>query len=234
MSIPYLSIIIPVHNEQNRLPEAVKKIFSRSWKYAFEVIAVENGSSDYTLNLCAFYADLYPQFRFLSIPGRGKGAAVRAGMLAAGGYWRYQADVDLATPIEWVDAYIAAGQMLNADVVLGVRPERSGARSVMAWSFRQVVKSTIPGIVDSQCGFKLFWQQAAFDLFSQSTLSGMAYDVEILYLAQRYQYKIEQIDIPWVHDPDSRVRLVGDSLQMLRDVLKIPRLHRREMKKLPA
>jgi dolichyl-phosphate beta-glucosyltransferase len=234
MTTPYLSIIIPLHNETRRLPEAMLKIFNAVIPVPFEVIGVDNGSTDGTAEMCRFYADLYPDFYFLDIPSRGKGAAVRAGMLAARGEYLYMADVDFATPIDQVMRFAHTCENVNIDIVIGIRPERFGARSIMALTFKQVIRGIIPGIQDSQCGFKMFRRSVAQELFSMSQISGMAFDVEIFYLAQRAGYRIEQIPVPWQHDANSRVRLVGDSLNMLVDVLNIPKIHERKMKKLPA
>jgi dolichyl-phosphate beta-glucosyltransferase len=232
--IPYLSIIIPLHNETNRLPNAVLEILSRQFPFEFEIIAVDNGSTDGTLDMCRFYSDIYEEFYFLDIPSRGKGAAVRAGMLAARGQYCYMADVDLATPIEQVPWFTHTCEKTGADIVTGVRSGRVGTRSIMAWAFKQVVKGIIPNIDDSQCGFKLFKREVAQDLFSLSQINGMAFDVEIFYLAQLAGYKVEQIPVTWKNSYDSRVRLVGDSFNMLMDVINIPKIHERKMKKLPA
>jgi len=231
---PFLSIILPLHNEVDRLPDAVEKITSQRWPFEVEIIAVENGSSDDTYELGRFYADTVDNFYIHSIPERGKGAAVREGMLKATGQWRYMADVDFSTPVEIIYQYLNAALTLRADLVIGVRPQRAGLRAWMAGLFRLAVRPVLPGILDSQCGFKLFSGAAADHLFNCAQLTGMAFDVELLYLARQAGYTIVQTPVPWEHNTDSRVRLVGDSLAMLADVYSIPRRHRPQMKKLPA
>lgn len=225
MKTPYLSIIIPLHNETNRLPLAMNKIFNHPWDYPIEVIGVENGSTDDTLTACRLFASVIPDFYFLDIPGRGKGAAVQAGMLAARGEWCYMADVDFSTPVECIDSFLQAALAQKADLVIGSRELEQGlvsqsiTRRMIGRLFHLLASTVAPGFLDTQCGFKLFEAQAAREIFSQVQTMGMAFDVEVLQLAQNKGYEIVEMPVPWEIDHDSRVNLFGDGLQMLIDVV---------------
>lgn len=233
---PRLSIIIPLHNETRRLPLALDRIRAVNWPYPIEIIGVENGSTDDTARLSLAYANLYDNYYHWQVDARGKGAAVRAGMLAARGDYCYMADVDFATPPNWVTYFLYHAVKERADLVIGVRTAREGYRSLVGRMFHLATRALIPGIIDSQCGFKLFSARAAADLFSRSRIEGMAFDVEVLYLARRLGYRIEQMAVPWTHDPDSRVNVLSDGWQMFQDVLRIPGLHPQGMadQKAPA
>ncbi len=231
MSIPYLSIVIPAHNEAKRLPTSLEKIFSflETQPWEAEVLVVENGSTDNTLALARGYQAQYPNLRVMQVDTRGKGLAVRAGMLAARGQYRFMCDADLSMPIEQVLRFLPPAQPEEAAVLIGSR-EISGARRydepayrhwggrVINWMVRALVLS---GIQDTQCGFKCFRAEAAEAIFPRQTLSGIAFDVEILFIARRLGYKIYEIPIDWYYDGDSRIRLLDDTLAMLQDLLRI-------------
>ncbi len=231
MNIPYLSIIIPAHNEANRLPATLEQIFAflakKSWDA--EVIVVENGSSDNTLALAQSYMARYADLRVLQVEGRGKGLAVRAGMLAAHGRYRFMCDADLSMPIEQVARFLPPNQPEQAAVLIGSR-EIDGARRYYEPAYRHwggrfinwlVQALALPGIRDSQCGFKCFRAEAARDIFSRQQLNGIAFDVEVLFLARRLGYTIYEVPIDWYYNDDSRIRLVNDTFAMLADLLRI-------------
>lgn len=236
MTDTFLSIIVPAHNEENRLPAALEKIeaFLADQPYHGEVIVVENGSQDRTAEVARRLAASWPNLRLIQVAERGKGLAVRRGMLAARGEFRFICDADLSMPIEEVARFLPP-QLDSYDVAIGSR-EVAGAvryheplyRHLMGRIFSNLVKLlAVPDFEDTQCGFKCFRAAAAEDLFSVQTLGGMSFDVEVLFVAQRRGYRIVEVPIDWYYRSESRVRLVDDSLHMLADILTVRRNWRR-------
>ena len=232
-----LSIIIPLHNEAGRLPGCMARVISwaRINLVNTEIILVPNGCVDNTLELCRRYEGQYQVNRLIDVVCiplnvRGKGAAVRAGMLAASAPLIYMADVDLSSPVKEIFKF---WDVLDAgyDGAIGsraLRPEQvktSLKRRMIGRTFHALVSALVPGVQDTQCGFKMFRASVAKDLFSRAQIDGMAFDVEILYLARQLDYRILEMPVTWTAGKESRVNLMGDSWQMLRDVLKIPGLH---------
>ena len=225
-SVPYLSIVIPAYNEERRIVPALESIIA--WRdrqtYDVEVIVVENGSSDRTADVVSEIAETSPGVRLLVQEEAGKGAAVRRGMLEAAGTYRYMCDADLATPATEIHKFLPPE--VSADVAIGSR-EAAGAQVDCPWRrkltgriFNTFVRVfAVPGIRDTQCGFKCFTAAAATDLFERSRCRGWAFDVELLMLAKRRGYKIVETPVAWTHDDDSRVRVVRDGLRMLLDMM---------------
>lgn len=232
MSKPFLSIVIPAHNEETRLPPSLDKIqqFLQQQRYAAEVVVVENGSHDRTLEVARAYVERMPGLRVLREEARGKGLAVRRGMLEASGQFRFICDADLSMPIEQVNRFIPPAQK-DPQVVIGsreapgsVRYNEPAYRHLIGRVFNTMVRwLALPGLQDTQCGFKCFRADAAEQVFNRLSLTGMSFDVEALYIARRLGYAIREVAIDWYFDPDSRVRLVDDSLRMFFDLLTIRR-----------
>lgn len=221
-----LSVVIPAYNEQERLGATLARI--TSWLAerggAWEVIVVDDGSRDRTREVAAEAG-----VRVIALPqNRGKGAAVRAGMLAANGERILFSDADLATPVEELDA-LSAQLDRGADIAIASRAI-AGARVVakqhpireyMGRTFNVIVRMLhLGGIKDTQCGFKLFTRAAARDLFGRATLDGFAFDVEILWLA-RGRYRIAEVPVVWRHVEESKVSPGSDAMRMLLDVVKL-------------
>jgi dolichyl-phosphate beta-glucosyltransferase len=228
----FLSIILPAHNEERRLPVALNKIcaFLKAQAYNAEVIVVENGSKDRTLEIAREYALKMPFVRALNEKERGKGLAVRTGMLAARGEYRFICDVDLSMPIEEVNHFLPPN-LSRPDVAIGSR-EAPGAvryhepiyRHLIGRIFNSMVRlMALPGLQDTQCGFKCFRDEVAERVFPLQTLDGMSFDVEVLFIARQLGYKIVEVPVQWYFNPDSRVRLFEDSLHMATDLLSIRR-----------
>jgi glycosyltransferase involved in cell wall biosynthesis len=228
--LPFLSIVIPAHNEENRLPPSLIKIqeFLATQPYSAEVVIVENGSRDRTLEVAQEFAHEFPSIRVLHEEARGKGLAVRRGMLEAHGEYRFICDADLSMPIEQVNRFLPP-TLPKPDVVIGSR-ELTGAvryhepiyRHLIGRVFNTLVRwAALPGLQDTQCGFKCFHRTAAEEVFCRQTLPGMSFDVEALFIARRLGYRIQEVPIDWYFDPDSRVRLFEDSLRMFTDLLTI-------------
>jgi dolichyl-phosphate beta-glucosyltransferase len=229
---PFLSIIIPALNEALRLPESLRKIdaFLKQQSYSAEVIVVENGSTDDTVGVVRAFMQTHPYVRLFEGEPRGKGRAVRRGMLAARGAYRFLCDADLSMPIEEVNKFLPPA-LEGYDVVIGSR-EAKGARRynepwhrhVMGRVNNWIIKLlAVRGFEDTQCGFKAFTAHAAEDLFGVSVINGIGFDVEILFLAKQRGYRIAEVPINWYFDPDSRMRLVKDSLGILREIFAIRR-----------
>jgi len=221
----YLSIIIPVHNERDRIEACLDQLVPHAARYNCEIIFVDNGSTDHTRDVLDVARTIYRPVRYIHLDRRGKGLAVRAGMLEARGRYRYMCDVDLSTPAREIHRFLEFARV--HDVVIGsreIRPEQTQTtwtRRFIGRTFHRLVSPLVPGLVDTQCGFKMFRDYAAMDIFNRSKVEGMAFDVETLWLAFELGYSVEEIPVPWVHDPNSRVRLVYDSLQMLMDVARL-------------
>ncbi len=232
MTPPFLSIVIPAHNEENRLPPSLQKIdvFLQAQVYSAEVVVVENGSQDRTLEIAREFAKRLPYLRVISETARGKGLAVRRGMLEARGEYRFICDADLSMPIDQVNRFLPPN-LPHPDVAIGsreifgaVRYQEPAYRHFIGRLFNSIVRwMALPGLQDTQCGFKCFRAKVAEDVFTRQFLNGMSFDVEILYIARRMGYSIQEVPIDWYFDPDSRVRLFHDSLNMFLDLVTIRR-----------
>ncbi len=227
---PFLSIIIPAHNEEDRLPGSLKKVidFIDAQDYETEVIIVENGSEDRTAEIGRGVAAGHSNVYLIEEPRPGKGFAVRRGMLAAEGKFRFICDADLSMPIEEVNRFLPPSAP-PYDVAIASR-EVAGAKRYGEPAYRHLVGRifnflvrliTLPGIQDSQCGFKCFRDEIAEDLFRVQRIDGWTFDVEVLFIAMRRGYNIIEIPIPWYFNSGSRVRLVKDSSIMFCDLFRI-------------
>lgn len=226
----FLSIIIPAHNEQRRLAGSVEAIFNflRGQPYRAEVLIVENGSTDRTVEVAADLARRFAGVRVLCERRRGKGLAVRRGMLEARGAYRFGCDADLSMPIEMVQRFLPP-QLTDFDVAIATREAPQSEvigepayRRAIGRCFNALVRLVLlPGLRDTQCGFKCFRAAVAEDIFSHQGLTGMAFDSEVLYIARRRRYRVREVPIRWYFDPDSRVRLLSDSFRMARDLLSV-------------
>ncbi len=232
MGKPFLSIIIPAHNEESRLPQTLTQIatFLQTQAYSAEIVVVENGSTDRTLELARDFERRMPNLRALHERGRGKGLAVRRGMLEAEGEYRFICDADLSMPIAEVNRFIPPW-LPDLDIAIASR-EAPGAirfnepayRHFTGRVFNTLVRLTaLPGLQDTQCGFKCFRGVVADEIFPLQTITGWTFDVEVLYIARRRGYRIVEIPIPWYFDSHSKVRVIKDSLRMAMDLLAIRR-----------
>jgi dolichyl-phosphate beta-glucosyltransferase len=229
---PFLSIILPVHNEENRLPKTLQQVsaFLTAQSYASEVIIVENGSSDLSYDIASQFCQNHANFFVYHEEQRGKGLAVRTGMLKARGEYRIFCDVDFSMPVEEINRFLPPNQN-DSDIVIGSREARGAMRynepayrHFIGRIFNGMVRlAALPDLQDTQCGFKLFNARCAEDVFRKQTLTGMSFDVEVLFIARLLGYSIIEIPIPWYFNPDSRVRLIDDSLRMGADLLVIRR-----------
>ncbi len=229
---PLLSIIIPAYNEERRLPATLPQVvaFVESQDYPVEILVVDNASTDHTSDIVREIAAEHPIVSLLYQPIQGKGAAVRKGMIAGRGEYFFICDADLAMPIEEVNKFLPPA-LSDYDVAIASR-EAPGAvrynepwyRHLMGRVFNLLVRLlAVPGIQDTQCGFKCFHQETARDILSVQTIDGWAFDVEILHIAQRRGYRIVEVPIHWYYGEGSQVSPIRDSLNMLIEVLRIRR-----------
>ena len=227
---PLLSIIIPAHNEENRLPQSLEVIleFIHAQPYQSEIIVVENGSSDRTAQISQSYADRHPEIQALQEPIAGKGLAVRRGMLAAKGDFRFICDADLSMPIEEVNLFLPPHAhpfdvaIASREIPGAVRYDEPYYRHLIGRAFNLLVRVvTLPGLQDTQCGFKCFRADAAEELFPLQTIAGWTFDVEILFIARKRGMQVIEIPINWYFNPGSRVRILRDSASMFADLFRI-------------
>lgn len=241
--MPYLSLIVPAYNEGTRLGMTLRTIsaYLQTQPYTWELLVIDDGSTDATLALAQEFAAMQPPqaIRVIANPHRGKAYAVRTGVESAHGKIIGFTDADLATPINTLAQAIeqfAAG----ADVVIGsreglgaVRQDEPTYRHLMGRVFNGLVQIVaLPGIQDTQCGFKLLRGPVARKLFAASHLyneqsaapQGPAvtgFDVEILYLARHYGYRIAEVPVIWQYVAESKVNPLRDTLRNLRDLLMV-------------
>jgi glycosyltransferase involved in cell wall biosynthesis len=247
---PLLSVVIPAYNEAARLPVTLPSLLAylAVQSYTWELLLVDDGSSDTTLALfeqaASQPATSQPpsRIRVLAEPHRGKAAAVRAGMLAATGSAILFSDADLSTPLATIGPMLAqlSGFGGDAQVVIGSREGVTARRHdeplhrhLLGRGFNLLVQLlAVPGIQDTQCGFKLFTRAAAHDLFGRLRLYGddaplvrgpmvTGFDVELLFLARRRGYRIVEQPVQWQHVPGSKVDPLRDAARMLLDVIRV-------------
>jgi dolichyl-phosphate beta-glucosyltransferase len=229
---PGLSIVVPAYNEQDRLGPTIRSYleYCRARRLAAELIVVDDGSLDGTSVLVERLSGEYPELRLIRLAeNRGKGYAVRTGVVNARGQLVLFADADAATPLselERLEAAIHAG----ADVAIGSRALAGEGVQVRARLYRRVIGRafhflvrtlTVKSVKDTQCGFKLFRGAVAHDLFSRMRMNGFSFDVELLMMAQRRGYRVAEVPVNWVHQPGSKVNLALDSVRMARDLFVI-------------
>ena len=232
ISDPDLSIVIPAYNEELRLPRYLEVVtnYLQERGNDYELIVVDDGSSDGTANMVEESRKANPRLQLVRLPENcGKGAAVRAGMCAARGRLRLFADADGATPIrelERLEREIAGG----ADIAIGSRALQDETtkvvgkvhRKVMGTIFNLMVQTmAVPGIHDTQCGFKLFTSQAAAALFSLQRIDDFGFDVELLYLARKNGLRVIEVPVNWTDVSGTKVKVGRDSLKMFVDVVTI-------------
>ncbi len=232
MANPFLSIIIPAYNEESRLPDTLQQVtnFLDTQAYAAEVLVVENGSQDRTLAIAHEFSQRIPYIQAIHEDGRGKGLAVRRGMLSARGEYRFICDADLSMPIQEVNCFIPP-LLADMDVAIGSR-EATGAvrynepqyRHLTGRLFNTVVRwLALPGLQDTQCGFKCFRGAVADKIFPLQTITGWSFDVEVLFIARQHGYRIVEVPIPWYFSPNSKVRILRDLFKVGKDLLSIRR-----------
>jgi dolichyl-phosphate beta-glucosyltransferase len=227
-----LSIIIPAYNEARRLPTSLDQVdrFVAAQSYPIEVIVVNNNSRDATPQIAQDFSAAHPYARVLHQPRQGKGAAVQMGMLEGQGDYLFICDADLSMPVEEITKFMPPAAV-SYDVAIASR-EVAGARRIdepqyrhlMGRVFNLIVRVlAIPGIQDTQCGFKVFRRAVARDVFALQTIDGWGFDVEVLFIALKHKYQLIEVPITWYYRPQSRINPLKDSINMVLEVLKVRR-----------
>ncbi|MBP6632140.1 MAG: glycosyltransferase family 2 protein [Kofleriaceae bacterium] len=234
ISLP-LSIVVPAYNEEQRLEPTLRRYHAvlAARGQAFELVVVDDGSTDDTAGLVERLAPELPGLRVIrSYPNRGKGHAVRVGMLGARGAVRVMCDADGSMPPEELEKLLAPIAAGTAEIAIGSRyvagaPHRMSQplyRRLWSRLCNQVIqRALVPGVLDTQCGFKAFTAEAARDLFGRATVNGWAFDLEILALARRRGWALVEIGVIWVDDARSKVNPVRDLVKVVREALTIRR-----------
>ena len=235
MDQPRLSIVIPAFNEEARIRSTLVRViaFLDSRPYSWEIVVADDGSTDATARQVGEIADDRPEVKLLRLDHRGKGWAVKHGMLAAVGAYRFLCDADLSMPIEQVERFLPP-QIGESAIVVGSREAPNSRRigepirrHLMGRFYNWLVRwAAVPGISDTQCGFKCFPGEQASALFQRQRTNGFAFDVEILFLARQSGLKVTEIGIDWYFREHSKVRPLLDSVVMTWDLIKIRWLHR--------
>lgn len=227
---PFLSLVIPAYNEEARLPETLPVAidFLRQTDWDWEVRVVDDGSEDGTREVVQGFAASEPRVVLQAEPHRGKGGAVKAGMLASKADYRFLCDADFSMPVEEVTRFLPP-YLGGYDLAIATR-EGPGAvrvdepenRHLMGRVFNGLVTTLlVPGFADTQCGFKCFSGAAAEALFPKQTIDGFAFDVEVLFLARQAGMDILEVPITWYYMEASSVKPVRDTWRMLKEVLRI-------------
>jgi dolichyl-phosphate beta-glucosyltransferase len=240
---PYLSLVIPAYNEAKRLPPTMARLeeFARDFKRSMEVLIVVEKSSDGTLEIARdLAAQQAHSARIVEVIDntvqRGKGYAVRSGMLRAGGKYVFYMDADLSVPLREIELFLACfEQRPEVQVLIGNRQHASSRITVAQSWLRRSMGQTFNRILgllalagarrDTQCGFKAFRREAAQAIFSRQQIDGFAFDVEVLLLAEKLSLPIADLPVEWINSPESKVHILRDSLQMLRDAIRVRKTH---------
>lgn len=230
---PYLSIVIPAYNEEKRLGASLKRMLAYfdAQKYSYEILIVDDGSKDGTAKVVETISACRSQVRLLRYEtNQGKGYAVRYGMLRAQGARVLFSDADLATPIEEVEKLLACLDT-GCDIAIGSRDVRGSElmqresllREFGGRAFNKLVQFlAVPGIHDTQCGFKLFTESACKQVFTRCVMNDFAFDVEALYIAIRLLgLRVEEVPIRWAHQQGSKISPVRDGIRMVKTLFRI-------------
>ena len=234
-----LSIVIPAYNEEQRIQPTLEQLhrFLSGQPLSWEIVVVDDGSKDGTVALVERLAAEIPHLRVIaSTPNRGKGAVVRIGMLAAAGRIRIMCDADGSMPADELPKLIDPVLRGEVDVAIGSRyaPGSNVAATQplyrRLWSRlcnKVVQRALVPGVLDTQCGFKAFDAASAEDLFGRAKIDGWAFDLEILALARRRCYGIAEVAVEWHDDERSKVSPIKDIWKVIREAVLIRRNLRR-------
>lgn len=234
---PWLSLIIPAYNEALRIGPSLTRIvaYLTAQPYAAEIIIVDDGSHDGTAEVVRDKLQGQLPYAILrNEPNCGKALSVKRGLLAGAGEVLLFSDADLSTPIEeagkllaelaaGADVAIASRQLPGSQLAQHQPWYREAAGRVFGLLSQTLL---LPGIPDSQCGFKAFKREAAHQILAHQQLTGWAFDAELLYIARQLGLQIAQCPVTWINDPSSKVNMLRDGLRMVTDLGRIRRLHR--------
>ncbi|MBU1083091.1 glycosyltransferase family 2 protein [Patescibacteria group bacterium] len=227
----FLSVVIPTYNEERRIGKTLVSVkqFLNSQNYPYEVIVVDDGSSDTTRSIIQIISEGWPHIRLITNTiNRGKGAVVKQGVLNAQGQYILFTDADNATPIEQVSKLLQYVE--EFPVVIGSRHCPGGKVHIPQARHRIILSRAsnllirllaVPGVWDTQCGFKLFERNAGQNIFANVQLEKWGFDFEALTIAAHLGYKFKEVGIEWYNSPESKVRAGREALRTLRDLLRV-------------
>jgi glycosyltransferase involved in cell wall biosynthesis len=229
MPYPNYSIVIPAYNEAGRIPATLEAVVEciRQKGWSAEIIVVDDGSRDTTADVVRNFAATAPEVRLMQNPGnRGKGYSVRSGLLQAHGEIVMFTDADLSAPMEEAQGLFDA--IANgADIAIGSRWLETKRQTIRQPLYRQVFGRCFNGVTrlvmglpfaDTQCGFRAFTRAAAQTVFQLQTIERWGFDPEILFIALKRGYRIQEVPVSWAHDERSRVSYLKDGLKMLQEI----------------
>ena len=242
-----VSVVVPAYNEAARLPRSVAAMIAhfRHWHEEHEVLIVVEHSSDETLELAGELTAGQANFQVIDNgPQRGKGHAVRSSVLRARGELVFFMDADLSVPLEEIDRFVEHFKNHpELDVLIGnrrhalsrIEKRQTPLRQKMGQGFNRLLRA-LTGIElrDTQCGFKAFRSAAARDIFARQTIDGFAFDAEVLLLAKALGYRVGDLPVRWINSPESKVRIIRDSLRMMIDTLRVRARVERALKNRPG
>lgn len=223
----HLSVVIPTYNESYRIKQSLNAIYEYlgNQNYSYEVVLCDDGSDDLTNEIAKESFGKKSNFQILSLSHKGKGSAVKTGMVAAQSRYRFMCDADLAMPFDQIERFLK--EMTNGfDIAIGSRELTESKRfgePILRYLAGRVFNFFIKFVAirkyqDTQCGFKCFSSEAADKIFPLVKTNGWAFDVEVLLLADKYGFSVSQVPIDWRHGEDSKVDLWSAALQMIRDI----------------
>jgi dolichyl-phosphate beta-glucosyltransferase len=223
-------VVVPAYNEEVRLLPTLERLheYYEGQTYSYEVIVVSDGSTDGTNAIVEKFADTHPKFRLLAYtPNRGKGCAVRTGMLAATGDLVLFCDADMATPQEETEKLLKHMKD-GAEIAIGSRPLKESKlerhqpwlREMLGRFANKLIQIlAVRGIQDTQCGFKIFTRKATQDIFNRCKLDGFSFDFEALMIGRDLGYRIDEVPIRWYHQEGSKVVFWRDYPRAFRDLI---------------
>lgn len=238
----FLSLVLPAYNEEKRIEQSLEKLYRYFVKqpYPYEVIVSDDGSTDSTKEIIKRHQDNWPELKLLKNKHRGKAPSLISGIKSARGKFVLFSDVDLSVSIEELGKMLAWVENQDYDIAIASREGQSAVRvnepymrHLMGRVFNFIVQLLVlPGINDTQCGFKLFTKEAARDIFQVTKLytdkdieitgaKVSGFDVEILFVARKLGYKIKEVPVTWIYKDNSKVHSIKDSYYNLVDVLKV-------------
>ncbi|MBU1016850.1 MAG: dolichyl-phosphate beta-glucosyltransferase [Patescibacteria group bacterium] len=238
----YLSVVIPAYNEEKNIIKSLSSInaYLKEYDYSYEVLIVDDGSSDDTVKIVSDFCKSNSKFRLIKNPHRGKGPTVWTGVMEASGEFIYLADADLATPISEIKRLFVWLSDKSYDIAIASR-EGLGSSRISEPYYRHLMGRVfnlwvriiaVKGIEDTQCGFKLFNKKSAKEIFAHLKIYGEgapeikdaylgAFDVEVLYLAKKLGFKVKEVPVTWAYVKTQRLNPLRDSIKMAMDVLKV-------------
>jgi dolichyl-phosphate beta-glucosyltransferase len=226
---PYLSVVVPLYNEHKRLANLCEIYkYLKTKRFETELLVVNDGSNDKTLSLLKKLGEEIPLTIVTYKENKGKGYAVKTGMLAASGTYRLFTDVDLSTPIKVCDIFLSKAN--RYPVVIGTRKHKKAhviihqpkVRELMGKTYTSLVNGILNlSISDFTCGFKCFTENAAIDIFSKITTNRWSFDAEVIFLAKHLGYRVFEVPLSWSHEADTKVKLPRDAIYSFIELLRI-------------